>query len=130
MRYGIVYMQEIKVIIFEEFRKDPAKTLVDLFDFIGVDTNFVPDTSTKHNPAGIPKIRLLNRLFFHPALIRTAKAVFPESIQEKLKQVQQQNLKTPPKFPSDLRAQLLDVYREDIHQLEGLLDRDLSIWLN
>jgi len=121
---------QIKVIIFEEFKKDPAKTVVDLFGFLGVDTSFVPDTSIRHNPAGIPKIRLINRLFFNPTLIRTAKAVFPESVQEMLKQVQQQNLKVPPKFPPDLRAQLLKVYREDMLKLEGLLDRDLSIWLN
>jgi len=121
---------QIKVIIFEEFKKDPANAIIGLFDFLGVDTNFVPDTSIRHNPAGIPKFRLLNRLFFHPTLIRTAKSVFPESVQEMLKQVQQQNLKVPPKFPPDLRAQLLKVYREDMLKLEGLLDRDLSIWLN
>jgi hypothetical protein len=121
---------QFKIIIFEEFRKDPAKAMIELFDFVGVDKNFVPDTSIKHNPAGVPKIRLLNRLFFHPTVIRAAKAVFPQGVQEKLKQVQQQNLKTPPKFPPELRAKLLDVYREDIYKVEELLGRDLSIWLN
>jgi hypothetical protein len=104
--------------------------MMELFDFIDVDKNFVPDTSIKHNPAGVPKVRLLNRLFFHPAVIRTAKAVFPEVVQEKLKQVQQQNLKAPPKFPPELRAKLLDIYRDDISKLETLLNRDLSIWLS
>ena len=121
---------QIKIYIFEEFKKDPAKVVVDLFDFLGVDTNFVPDTSTRHNPAGVPKNRLLNRLFFSPTLIRTAKSLLPESVQRMAKRVQQQNLKTPPKSPADLRAKLLDLYREDILKLEALLDRDLSIWLN
>ncbi|HLO14112.1 MAG TPA: sulfotransferase [Anaerolineales bacterium] len=121
---------QIKIIIFEEFRKDPAKMMIELFDFAGVDKNFIPDTSIQHNPAGVPKIRLLNRLFFHPTVIRAAKAVFPQGVQERLKQVQQQNLKTPPKFPPELRAKLLDVYREDIYKVEELLGRDLSIWLN
>jgi hypothetical protein len=121
---------QIRIIVFEEFRKDPAKTMMELFDFVGVDKNFAPDTSIKHNPAGVPKIRLLNRLFFHPTVIRAAKGVFPVGVQEKLKQVQQQNLKAPPKFPPDLRAKLLDVYREDIYKVEDLIGRDLSIWLN
>lgn len=130
-RYFDLFLRDqIKIIIFEEFKKDPAKAVVDLFDFLGVDTNFVPDTSIRHNPAGIPKVRLLNRLFFHPTLIRTAKTVFPERVQGMLKQVQQQNLKAPPKFPADLRARLLELYREDIVKLEGLLERDLSIWSN
>jgi len=121
---------QIKIYVFEEFKKDPAKVVVDLFDFLGVDTNFVPDTSTRHNPAGVPKNRLLNRLFFDPTLIRIAKSALPERVQGLAKRVQQQNLKVPPKFPSDLRAKLLDLYREDILKLETLLDRDLSMWLN
>lgn len=120
---------QIKIFLFEEFKKDPAKVVVDLFDFLGVDPDFVPNTSTRHNPAGVPKIRLLNRLFFHPTLIRATKAVLPESLQQMAKQIQQQNLTTPPKFPPDLRAELLELYREDILKLEELLDRDLSIWL-
>lgn len=127
--FDIFPKDQIKICLFEEFKEDPAKIVVDLFDFLGVDTNFVPDTSIKHNPAGIPKIRLLNRLFFDPTLIRTAKLVLPESVQGMAKRVQQQNLNTPPKIPADLRAKLLDLYREDILKLEGLLDRDLSIWL-
>ena len=122
---------QIKICIFEDLRKNPTKVVVDLFDFLGVDTNFVPDTSIRHNPAGVPKNRLLNRLFIHRGtLIRIAKSVLPESVQRVAKRVRQQNLKTPPKFPADLRAELLDLYREDILKLEALLDRDLSIWLD
>jgi hypothetical protein len=128
--FDIFARPQIKIYIFEEFKKDPAKVIVDLFDFLGVDTTFVPDTSTRHNPAAIPKSRLLNRLFYDPTLIRTAKAILPEKVQMMVKQVRQQNLKPPPKFPPDLRLKLLDHYREDILKLEELLDRDLSIWLN
>jgi hypothetical protein len=127
--FDIFPRHQIKIYIFEEFKKDPAKVVVDLFDFLGVDTNFVPDTSVRHNPAGIPKSRLLNRLFFHPTLIRTAKSVLPEGVQGMVKRVRQQNLRTPPTFPADLRAELLRLCREDILKLQGLLDRDLSIWL-
>src|SRR6266498_2806835 len=120
----------IKIYIFEEFKKESAKTLVDLYSFLGVDTNFAPDTAVKHNPAAIPKVRLLNRLFYNPTLINITKSVVPEGLQEKLKQVQQLNLRTAPKLPADLRSKLLKFYREDILKLEMLLDRDLSIWLN
>jgi hypothetical protein len=121
---------QIKIIIFEEFRQDPAAAVADLFNFLGVDANWMPDTSTKHNPAAVPKSRLLNRLFYQPKLIRVAKAILPESGQTMVKQIREQNLKKPPKFPADLRAGLLEYYRPDIHQLEGLLDRDLSVWFN
>jgi hypothetical protein len=58
-----------------------------------------------------------------------AKSVVPEGLHVKLKQIQQLNLSTAPKLPSELRLKLLNFYREDIFKLEGLLDRDLSIWL-
>ena len=128
--FDIFARHQIKVCIFEEFTEDPGKVVVDLFDFLAVDTNFVPDTSVRHNPAGIPKSRLLSHLFFNSTLIRTAKGVLPERMQRMAKRVRRQNLRTPPTFPADLRAELTDLYREDIHKLEGLLGRDLSIWLN
>lgn len=129
-RYFDLFPREhIRVHIFEEFKKDPAKVVNEMFDFLGVDTEFVPDTSVRYNPAGVPKNRSLNRLFFHPRVVRTAKSVFPESFHAIAKEVRKQNMKPPPSFPPDLRANLLDLYREDILKLETLLDLDLSIWL-
>jgi hypothetical protein len=128
--FDIFPREQIKILIFEEFRKNSANSVVELFDFLGVDTKYVPDTSTRHNPAAVPKNRLLNRLFYHPAMIRAAKWMLPEGLQQVAMQVRDKNLKSPPKFPADLRAKLLDFYRTDILQLETLLDRDLSIWLN
>jgi len=55
--------------------------------------------------------------------------VVPAGLHVKLKQIQQLNLSSAPKLPADLRSKLLNFYREDIFKLEGLLERDLSIWL-
>lgn len=126
--FDIFDRDHIKVLIFEEFKEYPAKIITDLFEFLGVNTNFVPDTSIRYNPAAIPKIRLLNRLFFNPTLIRTTKSVFPESVHGMVKRLRQVNLRTPPMFPADLRTELIKLYRDDILQLEFLLERDLSIW--
>jgi len=128
--YEIFPRDQIKIYIFEEFKANPARVIVDLFDYLGVDTDFVPDTSIKYNSAGIPKSRLLNRLFYNWFLIRAAKSVLPERLQEIAKQTRQLNIKSTPKLPSELRAELIKLYREDILELEDLLDRDLSIWLN
>jgi hypothetical protein len=122
--------EQIKIYIFEEFKKDPAGTIRDLYSFLGVDPDFTPDTSVRHNPGAVPRIRILNRIFFNPALINAAKAVVPQGLQGGLKKVQQLNLSTTPRLPADLRADLLELYRQDIQQLEDLLGRDLSIWLN
>jgi hypothetical protein len=120
---------QIKIYLFDDFKKDPARIMADLYGFLGVDTSFVLDTSVRHNPAAVPKLRLLNRLFYNRPLIRFANATLP-NLKGMLRRVRQLNLESAPKLPPDLRAQLLKLYREDILKLQELLDRDLSIWLN
>lgn len=127
--YDIFARDQIKVYIFEDFKKDPTNVILDLLDFLGVDTRFVPDTAPRYNRANIPKSRWVNRLLYHPGLSGTAKSVLPARVHRMAKGVRQLNLKSPPTFPADLRAQLLGLYREDILKLEALLNQDLSIWL-
>jgi hypothetical protein len=38
-------------------------------------------------------------------------------------------LYTTPSFPLEIRPQLIEDFREDILQLESLIGRDLSAWL-
>jgi len=129
-RYSDLFPKDqIKIYVFEEFKKNAAGVVADLYDFLGVDTSFAPDTSVKYNPGAVPKIRLFNKLFYNPRLIDITKSMLPESMQEKLKQIRELNLTTSPKMPPDLRVELLNIYREDILKLEELLGRDLTIWL-
>ena len=121
--------EQIKIYIFEEFRRDPGQIMRDIQGFIGVDTGFEPDTSPQYNPANLPRSRSLNKLFYHPTVIRTAKAILPTRMQGAAKEVRKLNLSAPPKLSSDLRAHLLELYRDDIVRLEELLGRDLSVWL-
>ncbi|MEO1684968.1 MAG: hypothetical protein AAFS06_17135 [Cyanobacteria bacterium J06631_12] len=43
--------------------------------------------------------------------------------------VHQKNLGAKPILSPDIRQQLVDLYQDDILQLQGLIDRDLSGWL-
>jgi hypothetical protein len=121
--------EQMKVFLFDEFKRDPAAVVRDVFEFLEVDPGFVPDTSVRHNPASVPRSGLLNRIFFHPKAIRGAKAVLPERLQGTAKRLRARSQRAAPTFPADLRAELLALYREDIEKLEALLDRDLSVWL-
>jgi hypothetical protein len=126
--YDAFDREQIKIYLFDEFRKDPAEVVRDLLGFLGVDTGFVPDTTVKHNPANVPRSALLNRVLYQPRVIRTVKAVLPARLERTAKRLRQRNLSPAPSFPADLRAQLLDLYRDDILRLEELVDRDLSGW--
>jgi hypothetical protein len=119
---------QIKIYLFEEFKQNTAKVVVDLFAFLGVDPNVSLDTSVRHNPAAVPKFRMLNRLLYSPSLTRVARSLFP-GMKGAFQYLRYSNLRPAPKLPGDLRAELLKLYREDILKLQELLDRDLSLWL-
>ncbi|MGH3136356.1 MAG: sulfotransferase [Gaiellaceae bacterium] len=126
--YDAFGREQIKIYLFDEFRKSPADLIRDLFAFLDVGTDFVPDTSVQHNPANVPRSAFLNRILYQPRVIRGVKAILPARLERTAKRLRQRNLSPAPSFPSDLRAQLLEHYREDILRLEDLIDRDLSGW--
>jgi hypothetical protein len=121
--------EQIRTYLFDDFKKDTRAVVQDLYGFVGVDTDFTPDTAVRHNPANVPKSAVLNRVFYHPRAIRTAKAVLPERLQTMAKRLRQRTQRPAPTLPPDLRTRLLELYRDDIQKLETLLDRDLSVWL-
>lgn len=121
--------EQIRTYLFDDFKKDPKAVVQDLYGFVGVDAAFTPDTAVRHNPANVPKSAVLNRVFYHPRAIRTAKVVLPERLQTMAKRLRQRTQRPAPTLPPDLRTRLLELYRDDILKLETLLDRDLSVWL-
>ena len=46
--------ENVGVWLYEDLTDDPAGLVRDVSDFLGVDDTFIPDTSSKHNPAGVP----------------------------------------------------------------------------
>jgi hypothetical protein len=127
--YDLFPRDQIKVYIFDELKTDPVKVMQDLYAYLGVDPTFTPNTAVRHNRAAVPKVRIVSRIFHHRGLTRAAKTLLPTGVVRLAKKVREKNMTAPPELPDDLRARLLDYYREDILKLEELLNRDLSIWL-
>ena len=127
--FDIFPKEQIKVYIFEEFKQDPSKAMMDLLEFLGVNTSWMPDTSVRYNPGAIPKIRWLNKLFYHRTLIDITQMILPKRLRMMGKRIRERNLRSAPKLPPQLRAELMKLYREDILKVEELIGRDLSIWL-
>lgn len=121
--------EQIRTYLFDDFKKDPTAVVQDLYGFVGVDPEFAPDTAVRHNPANVPRSAVLNRVFYHPRAIRSAKAILPDRLQTAAKRLRQRTQRPAPTFPPDLRARLLELYRDDLLKLEALLERDLSVWL-
>jgi len=103
--------------------------LKDIFGFLGVDEGFRPDTRIRHNPTGFIRNPILRALWQRSATPRHwLRPWLPMRARHAAFQWLQRDSYKPP-FPADLRAELLEHYRPGIRDLERLLDRDLSLWL-
>ncbi len=126
--------EQIKIYLFDDLVKDSDALMQDLFTFIGVDSNFKPDTEKRHNVSGAPKNAALYRLLKEKNPLRSAAAAvlklfLPVNARQNLRsRLIKQNLSRPTLQPEH-RQQLIDIYRDDILKTQDLLQRDLSNWL-
>ncbi|NEO98888.1 MAG: sulfotransferase [Symploca sp. SIO2E9] len=121
---------QIKVYLYEDFTANPLSLLQDIFQFLGIDETFVPDMSIRLNVSGIPKNKALNNFLREPNPIKDAIKLFlPDRLGPRLKaHLHRRNLAKPELSP-EVRAEVLQVYREDLLKLQDLIERDLSKWL-
>jgi hypothetical protein len=119
---------KVGVWLYEDLRNDTFGTLREVFRFLDIDEDFVPDASMEYNPSGIPRA---GRLYKG---VRTLTAQNPALVERVLPArlrgyVKSRFLAKPPPFPPEVRRQLTYSYKEDILRLQELIGRDLSVWL-
>ncbi|MGB3190730.1 MAG: hypothetical protein WBB43_15065 [Limnoraphis sp.] len=109
----------------------------DIYNFIGVSTDFEPDTSQKYQTASIPKNSFINRLLRKQNPLKTVfrstvGTLLPEEKRQKIRSwlisKNSQSKESVSLSPED-RQVLLDFYREDVLKLQDYINRDLSAWL-
>lgn len=121
--------ERIRIHLFEDFQRDSAAVMADLFDFLEVDASFVVDTSARHNQSGgMIRNRVVRGVWTGSALLRAAlRPYVPAAARDAVFSAVTGDLVPVPLDPG-LRAELTELYREEIETLEELLDRDLSDW--
>ena len=132
--YNLFDRQQIRVYLHDEFSANPKLVLQDIFRFLGVDDQYIPDVSMKANVSGIQKSEtadwMMERLFNRTNPLRyIARQIVSEDLRWRVTaSVRGRNLNRPV-IPPDIRVDLTARYREDILNLQKLIDRDLMHWL-
>jgi Sulfotransferase family len=128
--YEVFGRERVGVWLYEDLKDDPVGVAQSVFRFLGVDDAFIPDTSSKYNPALVPKgetgrvaIRVMN------ATLPVVGKVVPSA--HKVRRLVNRRMLTDelPPIDPEIRRDLLEGYREDILKLQALIGRDLSAWL-
>lgn len=125
--------ERVKVIIFDDFKADPARASREVFDFLGVSPKFTPEVRVINANKKVRSKAVRDFLDSAPPsfLRRLARPLTTPEMRHKLfATLQRMNtdyLARPP-LPSQLRAELEKHFAPDVQRLGDLLGRDLTHW--
>jgi len=121
---------QIRIFLYEELVSDAAGVLRQIFSFLEVEPDFLPETLTaRYNVSYLPRSPLLHQLIESQGRWkRILRRLLPSSLLASLYDLGKAwNRDTIP-FPDRVRQDLLAGYQEDLEQLQRLIGRDLSHW--
>ena len=119
----------------EDLKEYPNETLATIFDFLGADSSVQINTTTYKNVASYPKSKWLMTFLSQPKTLKQPfKKVLPKPVRIRIKHyLYDKNLRqhvSAPQMPDPMTISLRKQYSDDIKELEKIIDRDLSQWLN
>jgi hypothetical protein len=120
--------EHVKIILLEEFIKNPKKIYLDVHNFLGLDYLDTFDFS-QHNANRIPRSRILQKIMKNDSsiIMRIVKKL-PNigKLYTAINLPEQERIRLDP----ILRKKLSDDFQPKIKKLSELLKMDLSIWNN
>jgi len=129
--------RNIKVILFDEIKKDSRAVIKDLYSFLDVDSSFVSkDIDGKVNVAREVKYKFLNETL--KVILGSLKNIVPKTLRPSARVVGSSITETFLKFnvqplekesmEDETKKGLLEIFRPDIEKTGKLIGRDLSAW--
>lgn len=120
---------KVKIILTEELKADTKMLLKEIFLFLGVDSNFSPQTDVVHNVSGDPSNFLTKFVLNRESRISTIsrellKKIIPRLILEKYSNKHLNKTKIADKDYDYLES----VLREDVVKLNNVISQDLYKW--
>jgi len=124
----------LHVILYDDFRADPAAAFRDTCAFLGVDPGVQVEFRVV-NANKQPRSRLLRELLWRkpPVLRRVARVLMPTEAMRRstgrtIRRLNRREVQRPP-LPADLRERLAREFAPDVERLQTLIGRDLRAWL-
>ncbi len=118
--------EQVKIFLLEDMKANTALFVKQLYKFLGVDENFIPDVSKKHNSNVAPRGKLMGKLYRKTTLRHRLRNLLPLPTVNFVKRVLFSTQLETPSRPTVLK--LKAYYKNDVKQLEQFLQRDLRAW--
>lgn len=126
--YDVFDASNILVLYYEDIVNNINGVVNNLYQFLEVDVTFEPDTNKQHNTFLAPKGAFIRKLYAQKKVRSLLKNIFGEAMREKVKSFFFSKERKPVLDPA-LKNQLIDLYKEDVHQLSVLLNKRFDHWL-
>lgn len=128
--YNYFDRKQINLYLYDDLLKDPIGLIRDILRHIGVNDQFTPDMSQRHNVSGMIKNPMLRLLWTKTAAVRSVIGTrLSKDTRKRLSKFVTNREMLKLKLPAETHRQLIEEYREDILRLQDLIQRDLSGWL-
>ena len=124
--------EQLKVMFYDDLVRDSGSYLREMLDFIGVDPAFRIDTTTRHHKGLVKSASLKSKLLYaqFPGK-QLLKKLLPARARENIQgRIVEATHDEPDRLDDTIRARLVEIFAEDVTQLQALVDRDLSHWLS
>ncbi|MFW6124197.1 MAG: sulfotransferase domain-containing protein [Acidobacteriota bacterium] len=123
--------EQVKVIIYEEFKEDNAKVTQDIFRFINVDADINIDFKT-HRASRKIKSKFLKNTLASPYISQIPKKIIKGKNYYKLRSSFYKVIakeEPRPQLPPKLKKELMEKYKNEVKKTERLIHRNLlKIW--
>jgi hypothetical protein len=118
---------KLKVILYEDIRREPEAVIGEVCRHIGVPVHVTPEAAAdRRNDSRTPMLPLPMR-----RMLRHARPILDPLRSNPLLARARAAIARPVRYPpltEELRATLCDYYREDVRALAGILGRDMTAW--
>lgn len=124
---------QLKIIIFDDFKKETDRIHGDILRFLDVDTGFVPDfTIVNPYKKNVKWPRLKYYLFDSPYFRKTQRLLLPYGLYAKLVRIYKKTIQSSTaksNIDLNLKKELMKKYKGEVERLGDLLQRDLvGLW--
>lgn len=122
-----------KIILFENLVSNTDLVINEICCFLEIDSSLVLNTSIKSNQATSTSFKFINRILFKNNLSRFISSFLPSYLKNKLKliilKINSKKIKSKELLSTETKKKVFDQYfKNDIEQLEKILNLDLSCW--
>jgi hypothetical protein len=121
--------QNVLILFYEEFRKQQAQAMAEIFRFLDVDAGFETNTSQRYLEPRVPRFIATTCLLKKSGVWGRASRWTPKPLRPWLRRLSYRP-RAAIAMDSNDREYLIEYYRNDVEELAILLDRDLSAWLH